>query len=125
LLPLRFPNLWSALAWLLTAAVIVGSLVPGQVVASIGVRDKVMHALAYFGLMVVFAGSYRRQLYLAIALVLAALGLSLDLLQGLTRTRSFEWNDVAANCAGVALGLVLSWLFVGGWCQRLEQRLLS
>jgi VanZ family protein len=124
-LPLRFPKLWTAVAWLLTAGVIVGSLLPSEVVASIHIRDKIMHAGAYFVLMVAFAGFYRRSLYPALALMLAALGLSLDLLQLLTETRSFDLKDVGMNCAGVAAGLVLSWLLLGGWCQRIEQRLLS
>jgi VanZ family protein len=127
LLPLRFPKLWSGLAWLLTTGVIVGSLIPGELaaLASFGIRDKVLHAAAYLFMMVCFAGIYRRNFYPRIALMLLALGLSLDLLQTTTETRSFDWNDVAMNCAGVAAGFVLSWLAIGGWCQRVEQRLLS
>ena len=125
MLPLRFPKLWTALAWLLTAGVIVGSLMPGEVVAAMHVRDKILHAGSYFILMVAFAGLYRRGLYPIVAAVLVALGLSLDLLQRLTDTRQFDWNDVGMNCAGVAVGFVLSWWPLGGWCQRVEQRLLS
>jgi VanZ family protein len=124
-LPLRFPKLWMALAWLLTAGVIVGSLLPSDLIATIPVRDKVMHAGSYFILMVSFAGLYRRGFYPLVAAVLLALGLGLDLLQRLTETRSFDWSDVAMNCAGVAVGFVLSWWLLGGWCQRVEQRLLS
>ena len=125
MLPLRFPKLWTALAWLLTAGVIVGSLLPGGVVAEIPVRDKLLHAGSYFVLMVSFAGFYRRGLYPIVAGVLLVLGLSLDLLQILTESRSFDWYDVAMNCAGVVTGLALSWYLLGGWCQRVEQRLLS
>jgi VanZ family protein len=125
LLPLRFPKLWSAIGWLLIAAVIVGSLIPAPVVAAVAVSDKVMHAGTYFMLMVWFAGFCRRGLYPAIAVVLLALGLGLDLLQRLTETRSFEWYDIAMNSTGVIVGLVLSLLLLGGWCQRVEQRLLS
>ena len=125
LLPLQFPKLWSAVGWLLVAAVIVGSLMPGPVVAAVGVNDKVMHAGSYFVLMVWFAGFLRRGLYPAIAGVLLALGLALDLLQRLTETRSFDWYDVAMNGTGVIVGLSLSLLLFGGWCQRVEQRLLS
>jgi hypothetical protein len=57
--------------------------------------------------------------------VLLVLGIGLDLLQLLTETRLFEWYDVAMNATGVAVGLVLSVLLLGGWCQRVEQRLLS
>lgn len=125
MLPLRFPRLWTAVAWLLTAGVIVGSLLPGEVVAAMHVRDKILHAGSYFILMVAFAGVYRRRLYPIVAVVLVALGLGLDLLQRLTETRQFDWNDVAMNCAGVVAGLLLSWWLLGGWCQRVEQRLLS
>ncbi len=125
MLPLRFPKFWSTVGWLLTIAVIVGSLMPGQAVPDVGVSDKIMHAGIYLLLMVWFAGFCRRGLYPAIAGVLAALGISLDLLQRLTETRSFEWYDIAMNCSGIAAGLVLSLLLLGGWCQRVEQRLLS
>lgn len=125
MLPLRFPKLWIALAWLLTAGVIVGSLLPGEVVAAIPIRDKLMHAGSYFVLMVAFAGLYRRGFYPLVAAVLLALGVSLDLLQRLTETRTFDWKDIAMNSLGVAVGFVLSWWLLGGWCQRVEQRLLS
>lgn len=125
MLPLRYPALWSALGWLLVGCVIVGSLVPGQAVQTVEVNDKVLHATAYFALMVWFAGLYPDKAYPVIATVLVALGLALDLLQMLTETRSFDWYDVAMNSAGVILGFVLSALLLGGWCQRIEQRLLS
>lgn len=125
MLPLRFPRLWSFLGWLLVIAVIVGSLMPGQALQDVRVDDKVMHAGAYFVLMVWFAGFYRHSAYPVIATVLLALGLALDLLQLLTDTRSFDWYDVAMNSSGVILGFVLSTLLLGGWCQRVEQRLLS
>lgn len=125
MLPLRFPKLWSGLGWLLLGSVIVGSLIPGPAVPTHAINDKVLHAAAYFLLMTWFAGLYRRVLYPLIAVVLAALGISLDVLQLLTRTRSFDWLDIAMNCAGIAAGFTLSLLFLGGWCQRVEQRLLS
>lgn len=125
MLPLRFPKLWSALGWLLVALVVIGSLVPGQAIEAVHVSDKAMHAGAYFVLMVWFAGFYRHAAYPIIATVLIALGLTLDLLQLLTDTRQFDWYDVAMNSAGVILGLVLSTVLLGGWCLRVERRLLS
>jgi hypothetical protein len=127
LLPLRLPMLWSVLGWVLVAGVIVGSLIPGQALQAVNlsVSDKVMHSGAYLLLMIWFAGFYRRSLYPMIAAVLLALGLTLDLLQGLTQTRSFDWFDVAMNCAGIAAGLALSLLLLGGWCEWVERRLLS
>ena len=107
------------------AGVVVGSLIPGEAVPDLGVGDKVMHAAAYFALMVWFAGFYRRGLHPLVAVVLIGLGLVLDLAQRLTETRSFDWYDVAMNSAGVGAGLVLSLLLLGGWCQWVERRLLS
>jgi VanZ family protein len=124
-LPLRYPMLWSALGWLLVAAVVVGSLMPGEVVAAMHVSDKIMHAGAYGVLMVWFSGFYRHTVYPIIATVLIALGLTLDLLQLLTPSRTFDLNDVLMNSAGVVVGFVLSTVLLGGWCQRVEQRLLS
>ena len=117
--------LWSVLGWVLVVGVIVGSLIPGQAIEVVRVSDKVLHAGAYLLLMVWFAGFYRRSLYPLIAVVLLALGMSLDLLQGLTVTRSFDWFDVAMNGAGIATGLVLSLVLLGGWCEWVERRLLS
>jgi hypothetical protein len=127
LLPLRFPKLWSLLGWLLVVSVIVGSLMPGPALdaVDVDVNDKVMHASAYFVLMVWFAGFYARPVYPLIAAVLLVLGIGLDLLQGLTETRTFDWYDIAMNCAGVIVGLAASLSLLGGWCQRVEQRLLS
>lgn len=126
MLPLRYSRFWAATGWLLIAGVIVGSLIPGSAVPTVGgLNDKAMHASAYFTLMVWFSGFCRRSLYPVVAAVLVALGIGLDLLQQLTETRLFELHDVAMNCTGVALGLVASLLLLGGWCQRLEQRLLS
>lgn len=67
--------------------------------------DKVAHFLAYgslslwFGM--IFTGRGRQ---LGIAVAIAALGASLELLQGFTEYRSFEIADMIANAIGAALG---------------------
>ena len=113
------------LGWLLVLGVIVGSLLPGPSLPDVAFNDKLQHAGAYCLLMVWFAGLYRHGLYPLIAAGLFALGLGLDLLQGLTSTRSLELTDIAADLAGIAVGFAISQWLLGGWCQRLEQRLLS
>jgi VanZ family protein len=125
LLPLQYPKVWSALGWGLVLGVIVGSLLPGNAVPTFGVGDKLQHAAAYCVLTVWFAGMYRRGLYPAVGVVLLGLGIVLDLLQGLTATRSLDWRDMAADFVGIVVGLLIAVSFLGGWCQRLEQRLLS
>jgi VanZ family protein len=107
--------------------VIFGSLLPGRALPDVSfvISDKAQHAAVYCLLMVWFAGLYPRRAYLLVAAVLCALGIGLDLLQGLTETRSLELLDIAADLVGIAIGFVLSVSLLGGWCQRLEQRLLS
>ena len=124
MLPLRYPALWSALGWLLVVGVVVGSLLPGSAMPG-AIDDKLLHAGAYAILMLWFSGLYRPGLYAAIAAALLALGTALDMLQGLTRTRSFDWEDIAANFAGIVVGCTLAFALVGGWCLRIERRLLS
>lgn len=123
MLPLRFPWLWMSLGWLLVAGVVVGSLLPGSAVAALAVQDKLLHAGTYCVLMVWFAGLYERRRHVLIAFGVLGLGVVLDLLQGTVSSRTFDWLDIAANGAGVAIGLLLSLSLLGGWCLRLERRL--
>lgn len=125
MLPLRYPKVWFALGCTLVSGVVIGSLLPGDVVDIVSVNDKLMHVGAYFVLAVWFAGIYRRGLYPLVGAALLALGVAIDLLQGLTATRHMDVYDMAANFFGILVGLVLSVLFFEGWCQRVEQRLLT
>jgi VanZ family protein len=125
MLPLRYPWLWLALGWALVAGVCIGSLMPGSSVPDLRLSDKLLHAGSYFLLMVWFAGLYPRVRHIWIALVLFALGLTLDVLQSGTATRSFDPRDVAANAAGILFALALSFWLLEGWCQRMERWLVS
>jgi VanZ family protein len=125
LLRLRYPLLWAALGWLLVAGVVMGSLLPGRIVAAVTFNDKIEHAGAYALLMLWFGGLYPRARHPWIAVALLALGIALDLLQGLTETRSLEALDILADAVGLAIGLSLSMTVLEGWCQRLERRLLT
>jgi VanZ family protein len=123
LLPLRYPKVWLALGWVLVIGVAAGSLVPAKVIETVTLNDKLMHAGSYFVLMVWFGGLYRRGLHPLVGAVLLALGVGLDLLQGLTATRSLDPRDMLANFFGILAGLVLSMWLLEGWCQRIERRL--
>ena len=123
MLPLRFPWLWWALGWLLVAGVVFGSLLPG--VPSISPSDKLMHFGAYFILMVWFAGLYSRERHFIVAALLLLLGFGLDLAQGASPYRVFDWFDVAADAGGILVGLLLSRFVLAGWCQRVERLLAA
>lgn len=125
MLPLRYPWIWLALGWALVAGVCLGSLMPGPSVPDIGISDKLQHAGSYFLLMVWFAGLYPRARHVWIALVLFGLGLSLDVVQGGTASRTFDLRDVAANAAGILAALGLSFFVLEGWIQRMERWITS
>jgi hypothetical protein len=124
-LPLRYPWIWAGLGWALVIGVVVGSLVPGNMLPSVSVSDKFEHAGAYFLLMIWFAGLYRRQVHPMIAVALLILGTALDLLQGTTKTRTFDLHDIAADAGGILAALVISFWLLEGWCQRLERRVVA
>jgi len=68
---------------------------------------------------------YRRNAHPIIGVVLLLLGIALDMLQGTTKTRTFDLHDIAADAVGILIGLVLAFWLLEGWCQRLERRLAA
>ena len=122
MLPLRYGKLRLAAGWILAAGVCVGSLMPGQLLTGFSIYDKLLHAAAYFTLMTWFSGVYEARHQVSLALVLMAAGLGLDLLQGLTESRTTSLLDVLANCVGVGIGLALAWIGLAGWCLQVERR---
>lgn len=99
---------WLASAWLLVGVVVYLSLVRLEVDVAEG-GDKIGHMLAYatmtFWFMQVYVTTGSRR---AIAAVLVALGVVLELLQGYTGYRTFDYADMIANTIGVAAGWIAS-----------------
>ncbi len=113
------------LGWLLVLAVMLGSLLPGPGTIDFDIDDKILHFMSYFSLMVWFAGMYERnRQYLMIAIILVALGIALDVMQGFVATRFFDVFDIVANIAGTVTGYGLVLLMLGGWCRRVERLIL-
>ena len=122
MLPLRHPILWLLPGWGLLLLVATGSVIPGGVVVSgFSAADKIVHAFSYFVLMVWFSGMYARRRHPAIALTLIVFGIVLEFVQARLPYRLFDPLDLLANAAGILLGLGLSLLVLGGWCQRVER----
>jgi VanZ family protein len=112
---------WLALAWLLTAGVVVGSLLPSTAIPQVYFWDKAQHLVAYAALAFAFAGALGQARRKAIFVGLLALGAGLEAAQGLMGAgRLAEGWDLAANALGVVAGLGLAALVPGGWCRRLE-----
>lgn len=122
MLPLARPGLWITGAILIGAAIVLGSLLPGPVIATVSVWDKLEHASAYGLLTLWLTGMLDRRHYLRAALVAFLLGLSLEGLQGvLTATRQSDALDVVANLSGIAVAWTLALLGLGGWAGRVER----
>ena len=118
---LRHPWVWLGLGWTLVACVVILSLMPGQKLPQVGVSDKVEHALAYAALTLWFTGVYPRSSYLRVAMGMFALGIGLEIAQGLLPFgREMEVLDIVANSIGVLLGIAAAFAGLGGWAQRIE-----
>jgi VanZ family protein len=97
--------LWLGAGWLGVGVVTYFSLVPDPPKIDWEEGDKLQHLVAYTSLMIWFAqvrtgGAERR----ITALLLVALGVALEFVQGLTGYRLMSFADMAANTAGVAVG---------------------
>lgn len=119
--------MWLGLWLLAIAAVIVLSLLPPPPLPMQVPRhfDKLEHLLAYAllaaGAVLLFA---RRRTQGWLAAGLLALGVALEFAQSLlTQTRVADPADVAANAAGVAIGLLLSFTPLADGLQRFDRRL--
>ncbi len=121
-LPLRFPRLWLTLGWLFVVLALVVCLIPGDRIPEIpGMNDKSMHVVGYLALTLWFAGIYPRSRYAVISLLLLAMGIIVELLQGAMHWGRFaELRDVYADAFGIALGIVLALSFLGGWARHVE-----
>ena len=98
------------IGWLMVISVWFLSLMPLSVpVDTLQGGDKLGHLLAYFGMTYWF-------LHLAdnkklVLVLFIAMGFVIELLQGLTGYRFFEWADLLANMAGVLMALIIFSVF--------------
>ena len=120
---LRFSGWWTFLGVLLVALVVylsLASLSPSKVLA-FPESDKIMHFSAYTAMMFWFGQIYRkRPALLFVALGLITLGVLLEILQGLSGYRTFEYLDMAANTLGVIFGLFITQTRLGCLFQSFE-----
>ena len=121
MLPLHWGRWWLVCGWAMVIAVIALSVMPGSVELRVSLSDKTGHMLAYLLLTVWFAGVYTRSRYPWIIVGLLVLGAALELVQGGLLHRTAEFADFVANGVGIAVGIVVSIAFLGGWCQQVER----
>lgn len=130
MLPLRFAGRWKTASLVLLLLVLAATLMPAvwfwsdkQDLASwLRHADKWMHGATFVFLAVWFAGQYRPQSYWRIAVGLLAFGGLIEVCQKAVSYRSAEWLDLAANVAGIGIGLAIALVGLGGWCVWFENR---
>jgi len=122
MLPLVYRRFWLAGAWLVALAIIIGSLLPGPLIAAVSTWDKLQHAAAYGLLTFWLLGLLERSRYLWAAAITLGLGVAVEVAQGLlTATRFADPLDIVANATGVGLALLIAWLGLGGWAEQVER----
>ena len=118
---LRYRRALLVIGWIMVAAAVLASLLPAQKLPVTGVSDKLEHAFAYMVLALWFAGVYPRSRYAFIALGLFTMGVVIEWAQGaMDLGRHSDFRDILANSTGIALGLTLALVGLGGWAHRLE-----
>lgn len=119
-----FRRAWIAATWLVVALIVIGSLAPQDLVNPAGEADKFHHFVAYLVLTGMAAGVAEASALRWIAASVFLLGWALEIAQGaLTADRAADWQDLAANSAGI----LAAWLLVGrrgaGWARHVAARL--
>jgi VanZ family protein len=91
-----------ALGVALVAVAWTSLLPPENLPQDVAVSDKVAHALAYalLGALAVLSGLR----WLPAVAAVVAFGLAVEIAQGLSGYRSFEWADLLADALGAAVG---------------------
>lgn len=120
---LQFLRFWRLLGWLAVSGVVYLSLTPFPPDLKLGVpaQDKFGHFIAYALLAWWFSQAYPLRLHGFLGLFLIALGVILEILQGFTGYRDFEYADMLADTLGVVGGYLLARTSAGTTLRRLER----
>lgn len=128
MLPLRYARRWRVASLLLLILVLASMLMPAvwfwsdrrQFASWFFDVDKWLHGVIFAVLAIWFAGQYRPRSYWRIGAGLTAFGLLIEACQRLVTYRSAELYDVAADSAGIIIGLAVAVAGLGGWSLRVE-----
>jgi len=75
---------------------------------SVAFGDKIAHFSSYALLFLWFAQIYQRPFQTKVAIYLVLLGIGIEVAQGFTAYRVFEYADMLANSVGVIIGWVIA-----------------
>lgn len=132
MLPLQHARRWQSASTFLLLVVLAATLVPVvwfwsgkfDVLTWVKSIDKWLHGITFLVLTIWFAGQYRPKSYWRIAVGLLAFGLLIEICQRMVSYRTADWYDVAADAAGIIIGIVIAIAGVGGWSLRVEAWIL-
>ena len=121
----KFSRLWLTVGWVLVLLVVFFSLSPEPPeMFEFEHSDKFGHLFAYFSLMLWFANIYPgRNQRISLSVAFLAMGVVLELLQGLTGYRTFQYSDMVANGVGIFLGGLLAKTWFGSFLAKLDKLL--
>lgn len=126
MLSIRFPHIWLGIGLLLLALLVGASFMPNfhPAIYFDGI-DKVGHFVAYLAVTCWFSLLFARNRdRWAIAATLVILGIGLEYLQRFSASHVFEYEDIAANAAGVLCALLLVQVCISRGLVAVERRLL-
>jgi len=124
MLPLRYPQRWQLASVVILAVVLGAAFVPvfwGEEAQAIPALDKWLHAVTFCGLAIWFCGQYARSRYAGIAMALLVYGALIEIGQAMVPYRTAEWGDLVADGCGIALGVLIAVVGMGGWSERAER----
>lgn len=129
MLPLRHARRWNIASGFLLLFVLVATLMPAvwfwsdrrEFATWFFDVDKWLHGVTFTLLAIWFAGQYHRRAYWRIGAGLILFGLLIEGCQRLVTYRSAELYDLAADAAGILLGLSIALAGIGGWSLRFEE----
>jgi len=129
MLPLRHVTGWRIAGAVLLVFVLAATMMPavwvfpsrGEFLAWFVHVDKWLHGITFVFLAVWFAGQYRVRSYWRIGIGLILFGVLIEGCQRLVTYRSADWFDIAADAAGIIIGLTIATAGLGGWSLRVEE----
>ena len=109
--------------WIWIGALFTGALIPGMGVGSIEIdsfsfrADYLLHALAFFGIVAIFAMARRNEVVIfkrfawtKLILLCIFLGLTIEVLQHFIPGRTFNPIDMLFNLVGLTVGLLFFYI---------------
>ncbi len=123
---LQYIKTWLALGLLWVAIVFTVSLYPSPPdLSSLTFADKIVHSLSYFFLMFWFLQIVKEKAQTLTALLLISMGVIIEILQGLSGYRTFDYYDMLANTFGVLVAWPLKRAGIAHMISKLESRMLK